>query len=634
MLLALGGDILDLLQVATPRTGWPRSWTARRRADRRGPAAPGRTARASVLYLVGNHDSTLAWDAAARKLVADRFGVTDSPSTPGSGSSARRGGEVVVVAEHGDALDRWNRRTDPFDPLDVPIGDHVVLEFVNCLEAASGRYPQLALNEVDNVQPGLLVPWWLVSNFFYKFMGRALRDFALPLVLLTIALNLAVGLLVGDLGRIAYLGNRAVRWVSSFVLTDLALLALLSTFLPELRRAAAAYGLPTPDEAEDEAQARKGDLPELLARRDPGAAVLVTGHTHEPGIIRLPGEKVAADAGCWVRGLVPVRAWLSLPPVFVPTYPVNWVDVQATSRAWPWTCGSAAWPSPAASAGSSAWSPAALSRPPTPPVPRWRQGRHVSVTFDRAAGFYDESRGLRPEVSELVADRVEEAVEPAARLLEIGVGTGRIALPRTAVAARSSGSTCRCRCWTASGQGGRRRAAAADRAAGRRRAAVPRRLRRRRARGPRAAPGPRLGTGAGRGAAGARRDAAARRGGATSGAAAAHATRSCGASTSWPSPATGRREWSAPPPTGRCWTPWSPWAGGSRSWSRSSGRSRRPTPRRCAGSRSGSSPPTGACPTRLAERRRPGAGRDQAAHPDLDTPTRAGTPSSSLAIRF
>jgi hypothetical protein len=122
-----------------------------------------------------------------------------------------------------------------------------------------------------------------------------------------------------------------VRWVSSFVLTNLALLALLSTFLGRsFRRAAAAYGLPTPDEAADEAQARKGDLPELLSRRDPTARVLVTGHTHEPGIIRLPGGRVAADAGCWVRGLVPVRAWLALPPVFVPTYPVNWVEVRAT----------------------------------------------------------------------------------------------------------------------------------------------------------------------------------------------------------------------------------------------------------------------------------------------------------------
>jgi UDP-2,3-diacylglucosamine pyrophosphatase LpxH len=334
VLLALGGDILDLLQVA----GSPEERVAR---VLDGPAAgpigdalarlaarPG----ASVLYLVGNHDSTLAWDASSRKLVADRFGVTAfALHARVRVERADGAGEVVVVAEHGDALDRWNRRTDPFDPLDVPVGDHVVLEFVNRLESANRRYPQLALDEVDNVRPGLLVPWWLVSNFFYKFMGRALRDFALPLVLLTIALNLAVGLLVGDLGRIAYLGNRAVRWVSSFVLTNLALLALLSTFLGRsFRRAAAAYGLPTPDEAADEAQARKGDLPELLARRDPTATVLVTGHTHEPGILRLPGDRVAADAGCWVRGLVPVRAWLALPPVFVPTYPVNWVDIRAT----------------------------------------------------------------------------------------------------------------------------------------------------------------------------------------------------------------------------------------------------------------------------------------------------------------
>jgi SAM-dependent methyltransferase len=60
-----------------------------------------------------------------------------------------------------------------------------------------------------------------------------------------------------------------------------------------------------------------------------------------------------------------------------------------------------------------------------PPGPR----RGDSVAFDRAAGFYDESRGLDPAVEELVADRVEEAVGPEGRLLEIGVGTGRIALP-------------------------------------------------------------------------------------------------------------------------------------------------------------------------------------------------------------
>jgi ubiquinone/menaquinone biosynthesis C-methylase UbiE len=53
----------------------------------------------------------------------------------------------------------------------------------------------------------------------------------------------------------------------------------------------------------------------------------------------------------------------------------------------------------------------------------------VSIAFDRAAGYYDESRGLPPAVEERVADRIEGAVGPRGRLLEVGVGTGRIALP-------------------------------------------------------------------------------------------------------------------------------------------------------------------------------------------------------------
>jgi SAM-dependent methyltransferase len=52
-----------------------------------------------------------------------------------------------------------------------------------------------------------------------------------------------------------------------------------------------------------------------------------------------------------------------------------------------------------------------------------------SIAFDRAAGYYDQSRGLPAGVDEQVADRIEAAVGPDARLLELGVGTGRVALP-------------------------------------------------------------------------------------------------------------------------------------------------------------------------------------------------------------
>ena len=53
-----------------------------------------------------------------------------------------------------------------------------------------------------------------------------------------------------------------------------------------------------------------------------------------------------------------------------------------------------------------------------------------SVSFDRAADFYDRTRGLDPAVSAaqtaLLADQLAAAPGPA---LEIGVGTGRVALP-------------------------------------------------------------------------------------------------------------------------------------------------------------------------------------------------------------
>jgi SAM-dependent methyltransferase len=56
-------------------------------------------------------------------------------------------------------------------------------------------------------------------------------------------------------------------------------------------------------------------------------------------------------------------------------------------------------------------------------------GEGGSIAFDRAAGYYDQSRGLPAGIDDQVADRIEAAVGPDARLLELGVGTGRVALP-------------------------------------------------------------------------------------------------------------------------------------------------------------------------------------------------------------
>jgi ubiquinone/menaquinone biosynthesis C-methylase UbiE len=57
--------------------------------------------------------------------------------------------------------------------------------------------------------------------------------------------------------------------------------------------------------------------------------------------------------------------------------------------------------------------------------------RQSSIVFDCAANFYDETRGYPPGIAEQVAAAIIEAgrITTETHLLEIGVGTGRVALP-------------------------------------------------------------------------------------------------------------------------------------------------------------------------------------------------------------
>lgn len=52
-----------------------------------------------------------------------------------------------------------------------------------------------------------------------------------------------------------------------------------------------------------------------------------------------------------------------------------------------------------------------------------------SIAFDRAADYYDETRGFPPEEAAHIGAFVAEQLPPQGRVLEIGVGTGRVALP-------------------------------------------------------------------------------------------------------------------------------------------------------------------------------------------------------------
>jgi demethylmenaquinone methyltransferase/2-methoxy-6-polyprenyl-1,4-benzoquinol methylase len=52
-----------------------------------------------------------------------------------------------------------------------------------------------------------------------------------------------------------------------------------------------------------------------------------------------------------------------------------------------------------------------------------------SVAFDRAAGYYDATRGFTPEGERAMVDLLTGELRGRGRVLEIGVGTGQVALP-------------------------------------------------------------------------------------------------------------------------------------------------------------------------------------------------------------
>src|SRR5438876_788180 len=73
-----------------------------------------------VVYLLGNHDSRLAWDTGAAAAVTEAFCCELALALElkvETGQGCRR-----VQVEHGHRLDPANSYTDPRDPLDVPPG--------------------------------------------------------------------------------------------------------------------------------------------------------------------------------------------------------------------------------------------------------------------------------------------------------------------------------------------------------------------------------------------------------------------------------------------------------------------------------------------------------------------------------
>jgi UDP-2,3-diacylglucosamine pyrophosphatase LpxH len=334
--LVLVGDFLDLLRMGDVGRGEDLVAATIARPDYQGLFArlrsftqlPGHR----VVYVVGNHDAEVWWNPRVRRSLIDA-GLVDVFGLSYSASFASLP-EQLVYCEHGNQFDPGNAIVDYGNPLDTPVGAHVVTEVVRPIGSGTAITRSLDLRDLSYVFPLAAIPEWMAGRVFYQFLGRVLLWLLAPLVV-AYGASEALAVVVQALG--GSLGLRPLFLELAYVMVLLVLAAAV-VFLISRRTAQHAVSTlaaefpgqaPGPERYREDVAIRQlleDDRPPPMAANSSRLeiAVFVSGHTHAPAISELARADgrttVIVNTGCWLRQLQPVKARLGAPPVFVPAF--------------------------------------------------------------------------------------------------------------------------------------------------------------------------------------------------------------------------------------------------------------------------------------------------------------------------
>jgi hypothetical protein len=295
-----------------------------------------------VVYLVGNHDAEIWWNPRIQRSL-NEAGLVDVFGLSYSASFASLP-EQLTYCEHGNQFDPSNAIVDYANPLDTPVGAHVVTELVRPIGSGAAVTRSIDLRELSYVFPLAAIPEWIAGRIFYQFLGQVLRWLLAPLVVAYVAYE-GLAAVVQAFG-----GSLALRplFLELAYVMGLLLVAFAVVFLISRRTAARAGSTVASDfpgqargperYREDVAirQLLEDDRPPPMAGNASRLqiAVFVSGHTHAPAISdlgRADGRRtVIVNTGCWLRQLQPVDARLGAPTVFVPTFVNSHVRIRSS----------------------------------------------------------------------------------------------------------------------------------------------------------------------------------------------------------------------------------------------------------------------------------------------------------------
>jgi predicted phosphodiesterase len=187
--LVLAGDFLDVLRMDDADSNGDRLAATITRPEYQGLFAALRafagTPGHRVVYVVGNHDAEVWWNPRIQRSL-NQAGLVDVFGLSYSASFASLP-EQLIYCEHGNQFDPANAIVDYANPLDTPVGAHVVTELVRPIGSGAAITRSIDLRELSYVFPLAAIPEWIAGRIFYQFLGQVLRWLLAPLVVAYVA---------------------------------------------------------------------------------------------------------------------------------------------------------------------------------------------------------------------------------------------------------------------------------------------------------------------------------------------------------------------------------------------------------------------------------------------------------------
>lgn len=267
-----------------------------------------------VIYTVGNHDGDLGWDLKAAEAVRDATGAEICLAADLHLPDGDR-----IRVEHGHQMDPYNCFHDPRNPLDTPLGHHIVREVMPKIEWLGRDW----LNGAHEMADPADFPSFLASRLVYRKLARHLWWLVLaPFVLFAVVLP--------ELGRVRGKYPDAGYWLhdveilSYGAVVDIGLIALILTVVT--RRAwTAISALALAERGYNQNSAARQRADDLISE---GYTGYLSGHTHHPEL-RAHGGGFYANTGSCTSVVEAIDTMHGMPPVYLRTQQLSWLEIAA-----------------------------------------------------------------------------------------------------------------------------------------------------------------------------------------------------------------------------------------------------------------------------------------------------------------